>query len=402
MQSNKFHFIFSGLIILFVSIIVFSQENSRISQTGTIEFPKNGSVKIEVIETIEKPLKIKFTSENSNKTIAEFELKNEKVYIPFDFNSPLSSFARFRKLEKVDGLPQPLIQLVAVNPGGSDHSFWTVLFAEIDGKIRIITPKSVENPIQGGVIIGNLGKENGDGLAVYSFIWGTDEAHFGEHCYTVDFYKYDDVQKMFVKSKTVTTKKKYLNANNALSEFGFRSPLNRLDDFPGLEDYREVDTEDSEDEQLAEKYYKEGKAAIYANDDNAAFVAFNKAVDFGSKEPEVYFYLGQIYEDFEEYEASINSYSKALKLRPEYTQALVLRAYSYAEMKGGLPNAIKDSSELIRRFPNGNDGQIYQLMRAQFYLKNGEKGKAEEDIAAALRLDPDNEEAKDIQKQFKP
>lgn len=243
MKRSKFIILLNILLLTAFLMNTNAQSKTRVGQTDLVNFPKKGEVKIEVIETIGKPAKINFSSKKSKKNLGSFTLSNGDRYIPFQFESAVNPITRFRVLENIEGLPTPLIQAVAVHPGGSDHSFWTILFAEINGKIKMLTPKTTENAIQGGVHIGSLGVGNGVGMAVYNFVWEDDEAHFDAHRYTVDLYKFDEAKRMFVKGKTVTSKEKYNKKTEALNELGFGFFENRLNDFPAIRDFRVDDSE---------------------------------------------------------------------------------------------------------------------------------------------------------------
>ena len=146
-----------------------------------------------------------------------------------------------RVLEKIEGLPVPLIQILSINPGGSDHGFWTNLIGEVNGKIKLLTPQIIENAIQGGVYFGDLGKRNGIGLALFNFVWDAQEAHYQEHHYQVELYKFNQKTGTFVKVKKLVSKNKYNDEFGALKELGFGHFKNRLNDFPGIGKYRETD-----------------------------------------------------------------------------------------------------------------------------------------------------------------
>lgn len=241
MNKKQIYIAFIAIIFSVFVTAVSGQVRSRISQTEVVSFPKNGKVKIQIKETINKPTVINVWKNGTRKKLAAFSLRNGDSYIPFDFNSAVNPITKLRVLENIEGLPKPLVQVLAIQPGGSDHSFWTILIGEVNGKIQILTPNTTENSIQGGVHFGSLGEGNGVGMAVFNFVWDDTEAHYDSHKYKVDLYKFNSETGKFVMSKSFTSKNKYEDEFGALKELGFDSFENRLNDFPGIGDYRETE-----------------------------------------------------------------------------------------------------------------------------------------------------------------
>lgn len=230
-----------AILIIFICVVVsFGQKNVRRSEE-VVKFPKNGNVRVEIVERIDNPTVINIWKNKTKIKLASFTLRNKDRYIPFQFESFVNPVTKIRVLEKIEGLPAPLIQVVSINPGGSDHGFWTNLIGEVNGKIKLLTPQKIENSIQGGVYFGDLGKGNGVGLALFNYIWADDEAHYQEHRYQVDLYKFNKTTGNFVKTKSLVSKNKHKNEFGALKELGFAHFENRLNDFPGIGDFRETE-----------------------------------------------------------------------------------------------------------------------------------------------------------------
>lgn len=236
---------FIAILIVFLCVVTSFSQNVRRTEE-LVKFPQNGNVKVEIVERIDKPTVINFWKDKTKVKLATFTLRNGDRYIPFQFESAVNPLTKIRVLEKIEGLPVPLIQVVSINPGGSDHGFWTNLIGEVNGKIKILTKQKIENSIQGGVYFGDLGKGNGVGLALFNYIWGKDEAHYQEHRYRVDLYKFNQVTGMFVKTKSFVSKHKHESEFAALKELGFAHFTNRLNDFPNIEDYRETENNNGE------------------------------------------------------------------------------------------------------------------------------------------------------------
>lgn len=228
------------IAVLIVFLCVVSSFSQKVRRTEElVKFPKNGNVEVEIVERINQPTVINFWKYKTKIKLASFTLRNGDRYIPFQFVSAVNPITKMRVLEKIDGLPVPLIQVLSINPGGSDHGFWTNLIGEVNGKIKLLTTQKIENSTQGGVYFGNLGKGHGVGLASFNFVWGKDEAHYQEHHYKIDLYKYNPSTGTFVKGKSFVSKNKHNDEFGALKELGFANYTNRLNDFPDIEVFRE-------------------------------------------------------------------------------------------------------------------------------------------------------------------
>ncbi|HRH41275.1 MAG TPA: hypothetical protein PKY82_06480 [Pyrinomonadaceae bacterium] len=208
-----------------------------ISYERTIEFPKNGKLQVQIIEEVNKPFTLRFTRDDE--TVSQFVLRNggdepRREY----FHSAVDPKIRFRVVE-IEGLPKPLIHLVIVTPGGSDYGFWSLLFGEINGKIKLITPPTMQFSWEGGIRFGNLGRGNGTGIAVWNSIWGDGEIHHGEHFYEVEIYNFNQKLGKFVKTKQLKTKQKYETPAQALESLGLGFYHDAVRDFPEFLQYRE-------------------------------------------------------------------------------------------------------------------------------------------------------------------
>lgn len=211
----------------------------QISMQRVISFPQNGSLIVQVVEEIGKPFSLKFVSEETEKVVANLVLKDPyNIYIREYFYSAVDPKVRFRMIE-MEGLPSPLIHLVMVKPGGSDYGFWSILIGEINGKIQVLTPQTIRFSWEGGVQIGELGKGNGTGVAIWNSIWGDGEAHYAEHHYQVEFYNFNKKNGKFVKTKKVVTKQKHETPAKALESLGLGFYKDAVRDFPEFLEYRE-------------------------------------------------------------------------------------------------------------------------------------------------------------------
>lgn len=208
-----------------------------ISTERKITFPKNGEVTAQVIEEVGKPFIIRFVKGYDEDLLAQFVM-NQKAIRREYFYSAVDPKIRL-KVINIEGVPSPLIHMVIVKPGGSDYFFWSALFGEVNGKIKLLTPATTTFTWEGGVQIGDLGKGNGTGVAVWNSIWDDGEGHYGEHIYEVDFYNFNKKLGKFIKSKQVKTKQKHETPAKALESLGLSFYKDAVRDFPEFLEYRE-------------------------------------------------------------------------------------------------------------------------------------------------------------------
>ena len=208
-----------------------------ISTERKIVFPKNGEVTAQVIEEVGKPFIIRFVKGDDEDLLAQFVMNQNAIRREY-FHSLVDPKIRL-KVINIEGVSSPLIHMVIAKPGGSDYFFWSALFGEVNGKIKLLTPPTTTFSWEGGVKIGDLGKGNGVGVAVWNSIWGDGESHYGEHIYQVDFYNFNKKLGKFVKTKTVKTKQKEESPAKALDSLGLGFYKDAVRDFPEFLEYRE-------------------------------------------------------------------------------------------------------------------------------------------------------------------
>lgn len=213
-----------------------------ISTERDITFSKNGDLKVQVIEEVGKHFVIRFVREDEE-IVAQF-IMNQLDFKRLYFHSPVDPKIRLKVIE-VEGFSSPLVHAVIVQPGGSDYSFWSVLFGEVNGKIKLLTPPTTTFSWEGGIQIGDLGKGNGVGLAVWNSIWDSDEGHYGAHRYMIEFYKFNKKIGKFVKTKKTVTKNKHETPAKALDSLDLGFYKDAVRDFPELLEYR-VSEEETE------------------------------------------------------------------------------------------------------------------------------------------------------------
>lgn len=118
-----------------------------------------------------------------------------------------------------------------------------------------------------------------------------------------------------------------------------------------------------------------------------AINAFNKALKINSKNPDIYFNLGQTYDKMSRFEDMEKEMKKAIEIDPANVNALNYLGYSYAEKNIKL----KEAGDLIRRALQGrpNDGYIIDSL-AWVYYKEGKLDEAVRELKKALSFVPED------------
>jgi hypothetical protein len=210
----------------------------QISMVRKVTFPKNGTVNVQIIEEIGQPFTIRFVNKY-DETVASFVMrKRGGGYIREYWESAIDPKASLKVID-VEGFPSPLVHLAMVQPGGSDYGFWSALFGEVGGKIKLLTPPTTSFSWEGGIHLGELGKGNGVGIGLWNSIWGDGESHYGDHYYQVEFFNFNQKLGKFVKTKTIKTKTKQESPAKALESLGLSFFHDRFRDFPEFLEYRE-------------------------------------------------------------------------------------------------------------------------------------------------------------------
>ncbi len=210
-------------------------------QEEIVHFPRAGRVNVRAVEALGRQPRLEFLSETTARRLQVITLGTSapETYRPLDEPgvSLIDPFLRFMPLN-VEGFPAPLVLAVAVRPGGSDHGFETTIIAERGAAFRVLTPEPLLTPIQGGVFVGDLGGGRGPGVAVWSFIWGDDEAHYAGHRYEVKLYPFDARRGVFRRATVQRSKQKHRSGEDALEELKLPRYTNLLENFPAIKDYR--------------------------------------------------------------------------------------------------------------------------------------------------------------------
>ncbi|PIP06276.1 MAG: hypothetical protein COX51_09115, partial [Syntrophobacteraceae bacterium CG23_combo_of_CG06-09_8_20_14_all_50_8] len=88
-----------------------------------------------------------------------------------------------------------------------------------------------------------------------------------------------------------------------------------------------------------------------------------------------------------EYDKSIESYTSAITLTPNYDRAYFYRGFAYGN-KGQFDRAIEDLSEAIAINPNNDES--YYITRGLVYGRKDQHDRAIEDCNKAIAINPNN------------
>jgi hypothetical protein len=221
MESMRNNLSFTRAIYLMIFLLLMgqslvrAQEESGVEQHGMVDFPGIGRLRIEVIK-----------SRNSNRVVFRSN-KTGKIVNPLTRAGQRPDASRLKvsareaiyfKIENSDSVSSPLIYVTTVYRGADHCAFTMQVIGEVAGRLRFLTSKPFETDDMGGMHVGDLGQQRGQGVAVWSFIWGNDEAHFEAHRYKFELYKYESNKQRFVKITTVNSKRRYQQGKDAAQE----------------------------------------------------------------------------------------------------------------------------------------------------------------------------------------
>jgi tetratricopeptide (TPR) repeat protein len=142
-------------------------------------------------------------------------------------------------------------------------------------------------------------------------------------------------------------------------------------------------------------YFYRGKAYSEAKDYERAVADYSKAITLNAKDADYYYRRGLAYAHMEKYELEIADYSQFLSLKPDDAEAYYvyyMRGTAYM-MQQNFNSALSDFTKSIEY--NRNFDAAYRF-RATLYALHGEFFKAIEDCNQALKINPKNNDAREL------
>jgi hypothetical protein len=118
------------------------------------------------------------------------------------------------KVFHISGLPSPLLMVATAGSGGSDHPWEVALIGVVSGKIKVLWKQTERLLIEGGIFVGDLGKDRGLGITQWSlsgyplhsagtpvfniwfYLWNKEKSQFdvGPH-FTIKNYTFEKIKK---------------------------------------------------------------------------------------------------------------------------------------------------------------------------------------------------------------
>jgi hypothetical protein len=194
-----------------------AQTVKRIKQETIVDFPKLGQLRVQIVGT-RAAHRVLFRSLRSGEIINLWPRLGKSVQAATSSLVAKRNEVLYFKVGRLKGFPSEMIFLTKVYRGADHCGYATDVIGEVAGRLRLLTDKPFENNDMGGMLTGDLGAQAGDGIAVWSFIWGADESHFDVHRYQFDLYKYNASQSRFVKTKVLSSTQKYSHGEEAAKE----------------------------------------------------------------------------------------------------------------------------------------------------------------------------------------
>lgn len=139
---------------------------------------------------------------------------------------------------------------------------------------------------------------------------------------------------------------------------------------------------------LAQSYESIGKTKL-------AIEKYRKAISINPDKAEYYYYLAINLNAIKEYRPALNELKKSISINNEMTGAKIIMAEIYTELDD-FDEAVKIYKQIIKEKPYGiNLDQIYvELGRNYLFIKNTDQAK--KSWQEALRINPQNLEAKEL------
>ena len=124
-----------------------------------------------------------------------------------------------------------------------------------------------------------------------------------------------------------------------------------------------------------------------------ARIEFDKALDYGKKDPRVHSFIGDYYEATGEYEKAIDSFSLTIQLSPKDPETYLDLASLYVEHTGQLREARSALEKCLKLNPPKET-----LIKAYMMLAAASETDYEQEkyYKKVLKIDPDNAEAKTL------
>jgi hypothetical protein len=205
---------------------------SSTSQQEFIRFPDLGVMEV-MAQALEGQVPTVVIRDANKKVLLQIKIEGKEYGGLENFTHRVS--IEFKVLH-IPGMPEPLLMVMAVEPGGSDAAWETILIGVVSGAIKRLWQQSEPLNYEGGILVGDLGQDRGTGVAQWNFVWGSGESHVDPHKYSLQLYLWNKQKSQFDVGPKYITKNKYQDDAQALQELGFNFRDQR-NDFTRLRRY---------------------------------------------------------------------------------------------------------------------------------------------------------------------
>jgi hypothetical protein len=195
-----------------------NQPESSMEQKEFIQFPDLGVLEVKA-QAIEEQLPSLVIRDASKKKLLKIEMGNTySDTVSFQHSAGIEF-----KVFHIIGLPDPLLMVIALGPGGSDNLWEMTLIGVVSGQIIRIWKQSKKLFNAGGLFVGDLGKGRGIGIAQWD--WRSSECHSCEPDeYRIKLYLWNKENAQFVVGPEFTFKK---NRFDEIEKLGLSFPDQR-------------------------------------------------------------------------------------------------------------------------------------------------------------------------------
>ena len=187
-RISKTRFWYFIIAIIFLFGCTTKPKWQGMDQSAFVEFPELGVLEIGV-RAVDKHLPKLMIRDAAKKVLFQVEMGHS--YDPDPGNFLYSAAIEF-KVYHIPGLPDPLLMVLALGPGGSDNRWEMMLIGVVSGKIqRLWRTKPFSNA--GGFFVGDLGKGRGVGIAE----WDWSPWQFSTTTYSIQLSRWNERKKRF-------------------------------------------------------------------------------------------------------------------------------------------------------------------------------------------------------------
>ncbi|KZT58030.1 ADP/ATP carrier receptor [Calocera cornea HHB12733] len=112
------------------------------------------------------------------------------------------------------------------------------------------------------------------------------------------------------------------------------------------------------DPTLTQTWVKIASVHMELNDSDAAFAAFDKALEYNKDDPDIYYHRGQVHFIMGNYDAASEDYEKSVALDPNFVFTHIQLAVAKYK-QGNIPQSMAKFRAAMRQFPQSSEPQNY-------------------------------------------